>query len=289
VDEIEPPPSTHTTFDWIWFKWFQNLYNWIQANIMKDWFIEVAAGAVNGHSSVNKFGRCPDNVDTNLQSDIWDGASQAQATKIWIAPTQARIHQIVSTDAGDDGAPVGVGARTIQIYGLTSWATKETSEVITMNGTTNVPTANSYVIIHRMKVLTKGATNSNVGVISATADTDGTVTAYILAGNGQTLMAVYGIPSIQDAYVYGVWGAVNRKTTGVMDMRLLVNPEPDAELLNFLHKQTVAINSAGNTDMYHPSTPPKKIAGPAIIKLVGFGSANDMDCSAGFDAVIRDN
>ena len=254
-----------------------------------DYGFAVARGEVEGVSGVNKFGRCPDNLDSGVQSDIWDGAAAAYGTKIYVAPTTARIHQIVSTSTDDDGDPVGVGARTIQVYGLTSWSTKEVSETLTMNGTTNVPTVNAYVFIYRMKILTKGATSSNVGVITATADTDSSVSAYILAGNGQTLMAVYAIPSIQTLYVKGVWGAVNRAVTGVMDMRLLVNPEPDVERTNFLHKQTVAINSAGNTDMYHPSDPPKVFAGPAIIKIAGWGSAGNMDVSAGFDAYLEDN
>ena len=77
-----------------------------------------------------------------------------------------------------------------------------------MDGTTNVPTLNSYVIIHRMKVLTKGATNVNVGVITATADTDGTVTARIDVGRGQSQMAIYGVPSIQTAYVFRFYSNV---------------------------------------------------------------------------------
>lgn len=158
-----------------------------------------------------------------------------------------------------------------------------------MNGVTNVPTVNSYVIIHRIKVLTKGATNINVGVITATAQTDATVTAQINAGEGQTQMAIYGVPSNQKLYMNHIYAAVNRSTSGSVDIRLYQNPEPDVELLNFATKNTIAINSQGTTEAVHPFEPPKAFVGPCIIKITGVGTANNMDVSAGFDGYLVDN
>lgn len=75
--------------------------------------LSVARGLIPGMASVNKFGRCPDNVDNGTASDIWDGANAATGTKTWVAPTAARIHDIASTSASD--AAAGVGARTVQV------------------------------------------------------------------------------------------------------------------------------------------------------------------------------
>jgi hypothetical protein len=173
-------------------------------------------GHISGYRTVNKFGRA-NNVDA-APTDIWDMANTVQDEALWVAPTQARIHDIVSTDAGDDGDPAGVGARTLRVFGLTDWDTAEVSEDIVLNGTTNVPTVNAYVIIHRMMVLTKGATSVNVGNITATAQTDGTVTAEIYAGQGQTQMAIYGIPSTQAAYMTAYWASLNKGTEGAADI-----------------------------------------------------------------------
>jgi hypothetical protein len=233
---------------------------------MKDFALEAAAGHVPGYSTIQKFGR-NQVIDTAAIEDIWDAGG------IWVAPTTARLHDIASTSASDDGAPAGVGARTIRVAGLTGWGAAQVTEDIIMDGTTNVPTVNAYVIIHRLEVLTKGATSVNVGTITATAQTDGTVTAQIAAGFGQSQMAIYGVPSTQTAFVFRFYSNI-LKTAGTVrvDNLLLMNPEPDAELLNFITKHTfVNSNTIGNVQIQADVT------------------LNGTDVGSGFDAYLVDN
>lgn len=249
----------------------------VRLSVMSALMLEIAKGNVTGHASVNKFGRNTD-VDT-AEEDVWDGGGT------WVAPTAARLHDIASTSASD--ASAGVGARTIEVYGLTSWTTAEVSETITMNGTTNVPTVNSYVIIHRMKVLTKGATDVNVGIITATAQTDSTVTAQINASEGQTQMAVYGVPSTQSLYLTRMYGSLNKSgPSGGVDLALLWNPEPDAELTNFQVKSTRGLALDGTSSVDAKPEPPAGYDGPGILKISAIGSAINNDVSAGFDGIL---
>lgn len=248
--------------------------------------LELANGVFSGYSHINKFGKST-NVDSGVDTDIWDRANAVDDDDIWTAPTQARIHNIASSSGSDDGDPVGVGARTLRVFGLTSWGAKEVSEDITLDGVTPVATSNAYVIIHRMQVLTKGATAANVGIITATAAVDGTVTAQINAGEGQTQMAIYGVPSVQVAYMTHYYASLLWLTDAV-GISVLVNPEPDSELLNFLVKHTQAIVAVGTSYFSHPFMPYFRIPGPAIIKIQGRGSANNLDVSAGFDLILKD-
>ncbi len=264
--------------------------------------LEIPRGRLSGMTSVNKFGRAIDGVQQTL-TDIWDRANATPTQQIWIAPTQARIHTILSTsdEDSDTGGTVaqGDGARTIRVFGLTAWNTAEVSEDIVMDGTATggnaYTTVNSYVIIHRMRVLTKGnnAGGPNVGVITATAVTDGTVTAQINVAEGQTQMAIYGIPSTQTAYMTCYYGSIHDAGVGVAayraDMLLKVNPEPDAELINFLIKNTNGLQSTGTGYARHCFEPYFKIPGPAIIKIQMIGTADDGDASAGFDLILVDN
>lgn len=257
--------------------------------ISTDFLLEVAKGNVTGHASENKFGRAPSGLQTTA-TDVWDRADAVPTQQIWVAPaTGPEIHDIASTSASDDGSPAGVGARTIRVVGLVDWGTAETTEDLTLNGTTPVPTVNAYVIIHRLEVLTKGATNVNVGTITATAQVSGSVTAVIRPSIGQTQMAIYGIPSTQEAFVIDVYAHVLRAAgaNASADMSLLYNPEPDVELTNFLTKHTLAAVKDGDSAPTKDYRVPKRFVGPGILKVQGIASAVDLDVSAGFDLVLE--
>jgi len=253
-----------------------------------NYFIEAARGNISGHTTINKFGRNTA-IGSGVTADIWDGGYTGDVSLIWVAPTAARTHTIASTDANDTTG--GSGARTVRITGLTDWDTAQVSEDVTMNTGSPPVTSNSYVIIHRLNVLTKGATNSNTGVITATATTDGTITAQINALQGQSQMVIYGIPSTQKLYLGRFYGNANKSggASGGVDATLLVNPEPDAELTNFVVRHTFGIQTTGTSALTINYYTPKVIVGPAIVKVQCLSGAAGMDVSAGFDGVLIDN
>lgn len=266
---------------------------------VRDPLLSISRGLITGMSTVTKFGRNIE-IDSGVKADIWDGGQTVASggtSLIWLPPTQARTHTIISTSDNDSDTggtnPQSDGARTLRVHGLSDWDTAEVSEDIVMDGTNGVVTSNSYVIIHRMQVLTKGnnAAGPNVGIITATATTDGTVTALIRATQGQTQMAIYGIPSTQKAYMGRFYANVNKAggASGLVDVKLCVNPEPDAERLNYLVKHTFGLQTVGTSAFSIPYYAPKVIAGPAIIKVQILSGTNDMDVSAGFDMVLVNN
>lgn len=269
---------------------FEDLYNVISGlqddieslqNVSTDFYYDISTGAVENNDAVNKFGRNPD-VDTATDpEDVWDTGG------IWVAPTQARKHNIASSDANDDA--IGTGAQTIRLYGLVSWDSLETSEDVIMDGLTPVATSNSYVIIHRMKVLTAGSGGLNVGDITATAQTDGTITAQITASQNQTLMAIYGIPALQKLVITKWYTSVNLTSGGggTADVELLINEEPDNNLLLFLVKHHAGLSSSGSSVFNHEFSPYLSVQGPAIIKVnVESVSSNNTDISGGFDGIL---
>ncbi len=245
----------------------------------------IQRGKVPGIVAEHKFGRNT-NVDNGVATDVWDLSIQP----IWVAPTQARTHAITSTSTSDDGSPVGVGARTLKVYGLVDWDTKETTETITLNGTFAVTTTNSFVCVHRLEVLTKGATDVNVGTIAARATTDSTITAQINPGAGQTEMAIYCIPSVQTAYMGFMMPTLSDVVgTGEALIEILYNPEPDVELLNFVSKSMFSLRAGGQSGIPILFWVPRKFAGPGILKIQATGTQNDLVVSAMFDLILIDN
>ena len=111
---------------------------------------------------------------------------------------------------------------------MQTWASAESSEDVVLNGVAPVNTVNSYVIIHRVKVIPVGSTYGiNLGTITATAAVDVTITAQINIGLGQTNMAIYGVPSIQSLYMTGyimnAHETANPGTAVEIDFNLLIN------------------------------------------------------------------
>ncbi len=216
--------------------------------------------------------------------DVWAGPSDT-----WVAPLAARIHDIVSSSADDVNA--GAGAHNVEIFGLKTWASVETSEVVTLNGITPVPTVESYVIIHRMVVRLWGANGPNVGTIKATAQTDGTVTAQVVVAAGQSEMSIVGVPSTQKLYVI-TYRASFLKTggaTGRVDVCLFENSIPDVQTVPFVERHNHSLNSEATSNAPVHFAPFMEIEGPAVVKVSCLADGANFDVSAGIEGVLVDN
>jgi len=259
------------------------------ANI--DFSIQVARGLVPGFYKVNKFGEAID-CNADAATDVWDGADGSTSTDVWVPPNAARTHAIVSTSTDDDNTS-GTGMRTVKVYGLTSWDTKETSEIVILDGTDAVDTANDYVIIHRMHGVTWGTGGQNAGIIKATAATDSTITAAILATQNQTQMIIYGIPSTQTLYIKSMHASLVKDTgaSAKADGELLVMPNADdnaAANTAWVNKENFLFEE-GLPPWSHYYDPVKTVAGPAIIKIQVTADTIASKAIASFDAYVIDN
>ena len=246
-----------------------------------DIMLQAVLGNIPGRYTVNKFGRT-DKIDNGTVGDVCD--TNTGGDFVWQQPTASRIHDISSTSADD--ASGGTGAQVIRVFGLTDWNSKEVYEDVVMNGTTAVATANSYVIIHRMYVV-QGATN--VGDITATAQVDNTPTAKMLAGKGQTLMAIYGVPSSQVFIPLNTFGSVEKGGSSfAVIIEAVVNPAPDTSPGLWSVKYSYGMATEGTNYAQTDFMPYAKIPGPAIIKIRAASTVNDSRVHAGFSGYLID-
>lgn len=182
----------------------------------------IQRGNVTNFSAINKFG--------------YNGAVGTSFEVINVVsgnityPTTAGAVTVVSSSTDDDSA--GTGARTIQIEGLDENYDIQ-SETVTMDGTTNVVTTNTYIRLFRMSVLTAGTGGKNAGNITATIG--GNEQARISSTfENQTLQAAYTIPNKYRGYITrmqfsagkenktGMGGLFVRPENGVFQVKNLV-------------------------------------------------------------------
>lgn len=71
-----------------------------------EFFFKIARGEVPGFSFINKFGENPDIDTASGFEDIWDAGG------LYVPPTQARLHNVVSTSDLDTGTVVSSGTAT---------------------------------------------------------------------------------------------------------------------------------------------------------------------------------
>jgi hypothetical protein len=153
---------------------------------------EVALGLRQGHAANLKFGY---NEDVSIGTEViasFGGTFTPRSTTTTLT--------VVSSSTSDDGDPAGVGARTILISGINGSRVAAT-EVVTMNGTTNVVTTSAWLGINRVIVLSAGTSKANVGNITITATTGGAVMAYIPALASITQQLIFHVQAGHQAVI----------------------------------------------------------------------------------------
>jgi len=142
---------------------------------------ESGLGRRQGSTTWNLFGYNGD-VDTGTET-IWSAGGTFSRM------TAAATLSVVSTSVNDDSG--GTGANSVVIYGVdANWDTQ--IEVVTLDGTTPVITANTWLGVNRMAIYLAGTGEVNAGVISATATGGGsTLQAQIPIGEGSTQNAFF--------------------------------------------------------------------------------------------------
>lgn len=255
---------------------------------VKKYSVEVNNGNVSGTSVVNKYGHAPD-CDSGDPTDVWGGADGSTSTKIWVPPTQARVHVIVSTSTND--AIAGTGLRTIRVFYLSDWETEEQSVDLNMNGT-GASITPSNVIINRMEGLTWGTGGLNDGIITATAATDATITAVIQLGDNQTEQCIYGFPSNKNLLVSYASTSVFKGSGVAVSLtgNLLYMTDPDTNTASntaWISREELD-DLEGSPPWEHTYEPEKIFEGPGIFKIQVSASANNTQANATFDAYLTD-
>ncbi len=217
--------------------------------------IPIAAGDVSGYSHINKFGATDGDVTAGT---VWDGNS---GTTAYPYPANGVI-SITGTDTGE----------AVEVQGLDASGNVQTETV-------NVGSSGALTFSRIFRARMVSTDNAADVVINQ----GGSLAATILAGLGQTLMAVYTIPAGKTGYLLKLeLGSDKASTNTAMNYRLFARPSGGAFNIkgNF--------NAAGGQSLTIDYPVPLKFDALTDIKIdVAAGQSTQV--SATFDIVLVDN
>jgi len=159
--------------------------------LVDNFFLEVSRGKVQGWSNVIIRGHNP---SQSAASGFVDIAEQGDLTYL----TTAYTHNIVSTSTDDTG--LGDGLQSVLVSGVSQDGSLQ-SEVVILNGTTNVLTTKEYLRINFLIGLTAGSTGWNVGTITAKETNAATVQCEIDPTESISQGTHYTVPLNYNAYL----------------------------------------------------------------------------------------
>ena len=160
---------------------------------------EVALGRRQGTTTWNKFGYNAD-VDTGTEF------LAAQGGSLTILTSASTLTTVSSSTADDSG---GTGTNSIVVYGVDANRDYQT-ETVTMDGTTNVVSTSTWLGINRVGIASAGSAQGNVGNITITATTGGSVQAYMPAGEGVTQQLAFFTRDSHQALADWMWLAAEK-------------------------------------------------------------------------------
>ena len=146
--------------------------------------LNVARGKTRGASQIHKFGATP-SQSINTTATVWD---KGDTLYPWSAFDTAGVLVVAQVDANDNG-------KTLTVQGLDS-DFNVVSEDFTLSSSGTVTGTQTFKRVYR-GFLTDGTNDSQINVSRG-----GTQVLRILAGAGQTLMAVYTVPAGYTGYLY---------------------------------------------------------------------------------------
>lgn len=172
--------------------------------------IQVALGMVEGVDSITKFG-VNEAAPQNTKIDLWDEGGT------YIFLDAAETLSVQSTNASDD-SPGGAGAHAVELFGLDA-DYNPINEIVTLDGTAPVLTANQYLRCNRMIIRSAGVNGGAIGIITAEA-TGGNVQARINNGFNQSLMAIWTVPAGKVFIIKYTEASIGRGKEGLFELKV---------------------------------------------------------------------
>lgn len=225
--------------------------------------INIARGLVTGATWIHRLGNIP-SMPNGTETVIMSGGITSGR---YTFPAAASTMNVVSTSASDDNT------KRVTVSGLDA-DYKPISEVVTLNGTSNVTTTNQYLRIQRLSVSGSNTIVGNVTIRNAT------VLACLRDGDGQSLQGVYTVPAGQTGYLTQISASVSKGGDAIFKFySKSANSSPLARHIFSLNEQSYEY------DFPYPTVLPEK----TDIEMTVLSSTGSAAATGTFDILLVNN
>ena len=230
--------------------------------------LNVTRGKVRGASQIHKFGATP-SQSTNTTATIWD---KEDTLYPWSAFDTAGVLVAAQVGADDNG-------KVVTIQGLDE-NYELTSETFTLSSAGTVTGTQTFKRVYRGFI---SSGSDNVGQLNFSRG--GTQVLRILAGAGQTLMAVYTVPAGYTGYLYHGNSSAEGTAHGTGFMYARYNSIATA----FRVAHTFEVNGNGGSYDYKFSFPQELPEKTDIDVRITTGTSNNGRFTASYDILLIKN
>jgi hypothetical protein len=237
--------------------------------------LKVPMGVYPGVSAVNKFGENP-TLASGATEDIWDGSA------LYVFPATALMTKLSQTTN-----QVAMKGETVQIEGLDAnfVAVSQSVTLNASNTTTPVVLATPLIRVNRMYVTSAIVTDQAIRLHNDAESQDYSV---ILAGNNQTLQAIYTVPAGKKAFMTGLFAVINPGGGNPTSCDIKVWNTDNANSYAKQLKFVLGIDLDFASYIQHQFKPYKEFPAKSDIYMSATTVAAGASVSAGFDLILVD-
>ncbi|MDX1509015.1 MAG: hypothetical protein R3358_12090 [Woeseiaceae bacterium] len=226
---------------------------------------EVSRGNLSGKVRKRVHGRNP-NVGNSAEA-IWENGG---AYNFLTAASAIRVQ--AGGNAADTSA--GAGARTLRVTGLDANGDEQTSDITLAGASASSATAETYLRVNRVEVLTVGTYGqANTGAITIET-TGGTVLAVVAAGLGLDQLGVYSVPNGKKGYLHSIGVSVEGNFDADVFIYCRENLDDTSAPMSPRLRVITLDQVAGGAVVTFPIEFPIEVAGKADIWAEAVGSVS---------------
>ena len=241
--------------------------------------LQVSRGQITFHEAICIFGI--NAAATTSNETVWVGSS------LYTFPASATTTTVSSTN-NNDAFPSGTGAQTVFVEGLDANYNR-VSEIVRLNGQTEVTAANQYLRVNRITVLTAGSNGTSAGAIYVGT---GTVTSGVPANvinvtgtnSNESESGFYSVPAGYTAYVTR-WTVSSSNATATAYSRFTFRVRPFGGVFNTKSIYNIPANGIHECDSEYPVAIPEK----SDIEILGLTSVDPAFLSTQLQFVLIQN